>query len=73
MFNLVNYKILFLLFYYRLLNLFFDLFDYLSEFIRCVFVKVLNYFNIIMGGYFNFGDIDWDIDVLILNNFFMVF
>ena len=35
----------------------------MSESIRRVFAKVPNHPNIVTGGDFNFGDIDWDTDV----------
>lgn len=59
-FKIVNMKILYILFFYRLLNFFIEIFDYLDDFFNNVFLRVLNYFNIIMGGDFNLGDIDWN-------------
>lgn len=59
-FKIVNRKILYILFFYRLLNFFIEIFDYLDDFFNNVFLRVLNYFNIIMGGDLNLGDIDWN-------------
>ena len=66
--NLANYKTLFLSSYYRPPNSSLDSLDHLSESIRRVFAKVPNHPNIIMGGHFNLGDIDWDTDVPTPNN-----
>ena len=66
--KLANCKTLFLSSYYRPPNSSSDSLDHLSESIRQVFAKVPNHPNIIIGGDFNLGDIDWDTPVPTPNN-----
>ena len=61
--NCLTKKTLYLSSHYRPPNSSSDSLDRLSEFIRRVFAKVPNHPNIVIGGDFNLGDIDWDMAV----------
>lgn len=54
--------------HYRLPNSSSDSLDYLSESMTCVFAKVQNHPNIIIGGDFDLGDIDWNSTVPVPTN-----
>lgn len=72
-FKIGNNKILYLLLFYRLLNFFSEIFDCFGDFISEVFIKIFYYLNIIIGGDFNLGDVDWYCEILIISNFSIVF
>jgi len=66
--KMVNCKTLYLLSFYRPPNSSTEILDHLGDSINQVFTKVSNHPNMVIGGDFNLGDIDWSREIPIANN-----
>ena len=61
--RIANRKTLYILSFYRPPNSSTEILDHLSDSLNNVFTSVPNHPNIIMGGDFNLGDIDWSQEI----------